>query len=52
MTSTLVQITMDFRQTQDSFLVSGNIKNFPIKPFVVTPKEMMEILEKDKNGKK
>lgn len=46
------EVTMDSRQTQDSFLVTGNIKDFPIKPFIVTPKEMMEILEKDKNGKK
>lgn len=38
MASTLVQITMDSRQTQDTFLVTGNIKNFPIKPFIVTQK--------------
>ncbi len=46
------EVTMDFRQTADTFLVTGNIKDFPIKPFVVTPKEMMEIIEKDKNGKR
>lgn len=28
----------------DAYLVTGNIKHFPKKPFVVTPKEMMEIL--------
>ena len=46
------EVTMDSRQTADTFLVTDNIKDFPIKPFVVTPKEMMEIIEKDKNGKK
>lgn len=46
------EVTMDSRQTQDTFLVSGNVKDFPIKPFVVTPKEMMEIFEKDKNEKR
>lgn len=46
------EVTMDSRQTADTFLVTGNIKDFPIKPFVVTPKEMLEIIEKDKNGKK
>lgn len=46
------EVTMDSRQTADTFLATGNIKDFPIKPFVVTPKEMMEIIEKDKNGKK
>ena len=43
------EVTMDSRQTQDTFIVTGNIKDFPIKPFIVTPKEMVEILEKDKN---
>lgn len=32
----------------DAYLVTGNVKHFPKKPFVVTPKEMVEIL----NGKK
>jgi predicted nucleic acid-binding protein len=30
----------------DAFLVTGNIKHFPKKPFVVTPAEMVEILKK------
>lgn len=29
-----------------SYLVTGNIKHFPSKPFVVTPAEMLEILKK------
>lgn len=29
----------------NSFLVTGNIRHFPHKPIVVTPAEMMEILE-------
>lgn len=28
----------------DSYLVTGNIRHFPIKPFVVTPLQMVEIL--------
>ena len=32
----------------DAYLVTGNIKHFPNKPFVVTPREMVEIV----NGKK
>jgi hypothetical protein len=31
---------------EDAYLVTGNIKHFPRKPFVVTPREMVEILEK------
>ncbi len=30
---------------EDSYLVTGNIKHFPLKPFVVTPAEMVSILE-------
>lgn len=34
----------------DAYLVTGNVKHFPKKPFVVTPKEMVEILNgKEKN---
>ena len=28
----------------ESYLVKGNTKHFPDKPFVVTPKEMLDIL--------
>lgn len=30
---------------EDSYLITGNIRNFPVKPFVVTPAEMVRILE-------
>ncbi len=29
----------------DSYLVTGNLKHFPEKPFVVTPAQMMRIVE-------
>lgn len=29
---------------EDSFLVTGNIKHFPKKPFIVTPSEMLTII--------
>ena len=29
----------------ESFLVTGNIKHFPKKPFVVTPAEMLQIIQ-------
>lgn len=32
---------------EDAYLVTGNIRHFPKKPFVVTPKEMIEILNRD-----
>ena len=36
-------VVMEKRQEEDAFLVTGNIKHFPKEPFVVTPKEMLEI---------
>ena len=34
---------------EGSFLVTGNIKHFPRKQFVITPAEMVELLEKVHN---
>lgn len=46
------EVTMDSRQTDETFLVTGNIKDFPIKPFVVRPEEMMRIIEERKKNEK
>lgn len=35
-------------QEDDAYLVTGNMKHFPAKPFVVIPKEFLEILNKAK----
>ena len=32
---------------EDSFLVTGNLKHYPIDPRVVTPAQMIEILEEE-----
>ncbi len=37
-------IVMEKRKKDDAYLVTGNIKHFPQVPFVVTPKEMLDIL--------
>lgn len=36
---------------KDSYLVTGNIKHFPKKPFVVTPAEMLQIIHEMKSQK-
>ena len=33
---------------ENAFVVTGNLKHFPNKPIVVTPAEMVAILQKDK----
>lgn len=40
------KVVMEARQTSDAYLVTGNQKHFPIKPYVVTPHEMIEIIRK------
>lgn len=41
------EIVMSARNTMDAYLITGNKKHYPIKSFVVTPREMIEIIEKD-----
>lgn len=38
------EVVMEERETTDTYLVTGNIKHFPVKPYAVTPKEMLDIL--------
>lgn len=38
-------VVMEARKCEDAYLVTGNLKHFPVEPFVVTPKQMQEILD-------
>lgn len=38
-------VVMEKRKETDAYLVTGNIKHFPKEPFIVTPKEMLDIIE-------
>lgn len=42
------EIVMEAKKTADAYLVTGNLKHFPEKPFVVTPREMLDIIENTK----
>ena len=44
------EVVMEKRKDDDAYLVTGNIKHFPIKPFVVTPREMLDIILKDNDA--
>ena len=37
-------VLMDTRKEKDAYLVTGNLKHFPVKPYVVTPREMLDIV--------
>ena len=39
------EIVMEKRKHEEAFLVTGNIKHFPVEPYIVTPREMLTILE-------
>lgn len=38
------EVVMEERKMEDAYLVTGNIKHFPTKPFIVTPREMLDII--------
>lgn len=43
------RVVMEARKAEDAYLVTGNLKHFPVKTFVVTPKEMLDII--NENGR-
>ena len=38
------EVLLSSRRTNPSYLVTGNLKDFPIRPFIVTPHEMIDII--------
>ena len=42
---TFYEIVLTGRHYVDAYLITGNIKHFPVKPYVVTPRQMLEIIE-------
>ena len=38
------EVVMEERKTEDAYLVTGNIKHFPDVTYVVTPRQMLDIL--------
>ena len=38
------EVVMEERKEEDAYLVTGNIKHFPEKPFIVTPRQMINII--------
>ena len=41
------EVVMEKRKEGDACLVTGNIKHFPNKPFIVTPRDMLDIILED-----
>ena len=41
------EVVMEKRKSEAAYLVTGNIRHFPAKPFVVTPRQMLDIIVND-----
>lgn len=41
------EVVLSARDKENAYLVTGNIKHFPVKPFIVTPREMLDIIQKN-----
>ena len=38
------EVVMEERKEEDAYLVTGNIRHFPQKPFIVTPRQLIDII--------
>ena len=43
------EVVMEERKKEAAYLTTGNIRHFPSKPFIVTPREMLDIILKDQD---
>lgn len=41
------EVVMEKRD-DNAYLITGNLKHFPTKPFIVTPRQMLDILDRQK----
>ncbi len=41
-------VLMEVRKEEEAYLVTGNLRHFPVRTYIVTPKEMLDILRETK----
>lgn len=41
------EVVLEKKKSDDAYLITGNIKHFPSEPFIVTPREFIDIIIKD-----
>ena len=41
------EVVMEERKTEDAYLITGNLRHFPDKPFIVTPRQMIDKILED-----
>lgn len=43
------EVVMAAQDREHAYLATGNLKHFPVKSFIVTPREMLEIIQNDQS---
>lgn len=43
------EVVMEQRKSDNAYLTTGNIKHFPQKPFIVTPRQLLDIILEEKS---
>lgn len=43
------EVVMEERKEEEAYLVTGNIRHFPNRPFIVTPRKMLDIILRDQD---
>ncbi len=41
-------VLMEKRKDTDAYLVTGNMRHFPVRTYIVTPKEMLDIIREER----
>ena len=41
-------VLMEKRNEEDTYLITGNLKHFPMRTYIVTPREMLDIIEESR----
>ena len=41
-------VLMEKRKEEEAYLVTGNLKHFPMRTYIVTPREMLDIIQEAK----
>lgn len=42
------EVVMEGRKREDAYLITGNLRHFPSEPFIVTPRQMLDIVVGDR----
>jgi putative PIN family toxin of toxin-antitoxin system len=45
------EVVMEERKSEEAFLITGNLRHYPVKSFVVTPKQMLDLILTNQSDK-